>query len=166
MNREFLKKLELSDDAIEKIMAEHGKSVKASEDTLSELESLKNEKSDLEKSLKAITRDNESLNSKYADLETQHNEALKENGSLKTRDLKLSVAIKNNIPLDLADRLMGEDEESLQADAERFAGFVAPKPEPLPMKNNDITEDSNGNNASEDQAYQSLASIFETSSTE
>ena len=166
MNREFLKKLDLSDDAIEKIMAEHGKAVKTIEATLEELETLKSEKSNLEKSLKAVNRDNESLSGKYAELTNQHNEILKEHGSLKTRDLKLSVAIKNNIPLDLADRLMGDDEESLQADAERFAGFVAPKPEPLPMKNNDITEDSNGNNASEDQAYQSLASIFETSPTE
>ena len=42
----------------------------------------------------------------------------------KTTQLKQSIAIKAGLPLDLADRLSGDDEESLKADAERFSGSL------------------------------------------
>ncbi|MDT2593654.1 DUF4355 domain-containing protein [Lactococcus petauri] len=52
----------------------------------------------------------------------------------KTTQLKQSIAIKAGLPLDLADRLSGEDEESLKADAERFSGFIKPSTPPAPPK--------------------------------
>ncbi|MCT1228069.1 DUF4355 domain-containing protein [Lactococcus lactis] len=52
----------------------------------------------------------------------------------KTTQLKQSIAIKAGLPLDLADRLSGDDEESLKADAERFSGFIKPLTPPAPLK--------------------------------
>ena len=52
----------------------------------------------------------------------------------KTTQLKQSIAIKAGLPLDLADRLSGDDEESLKADAERFSGFIKPQTLPAPLK--------------------------------
>ena len=52
----------------------------------------------------------------------------------KTTQLKQSIAIKAGLPLDLADRLSGDDEESLKADAERFSGFIKPQTPPAPLK--------------------------------
>lgn len=52
----------------------------------------------------------------------------------KTTQLKQSIAIKAGLPLDLADRLTGDDEESLKADAERFSGFIKPQTPPAPLK--------------------------------
>lgn len=40
-----------------------------------------------------------------------------------TASLWTKIAIKNGLPLDLADRLVGDDEESLEADAQRIAGY-------------------------------------------
>ena len=41
--------------------------------------------------------------------------------------LKSQVAHENGVPIELADRLIGSTAEELKADAERFAGFMAPK---------------------------------------
>lgn len=53
----------------------------------------------------------------------------------KTAQLKQTIALKAGLPLDLADRLTGDDEESLKADAERFSGFIKPKTPTPPLKN-------------------------------
>lgn len=48
-----------------------------------------------------------------------------------TKALKQKVAIKYNLPFDLADRLKGDSEESLTKDAERLASLVAINNQPL-----------------------------------
>ncbi|MGM0163755.1 capsid assembly scaffolding protein Gp46 family protein [Enterococcus sp. DIV1059_2] len=62
-----------------------------------------------------------------ADLNKQITE--KETVNLRTR-----IALQNGLPIDLADRLIGSDEESIKADAERLAGFVSKKQTPPPLK--------------------------------
>ncbi|MDF2902442.1 MAG: hypothetical protein K0S25_80 [Bacillus sp. (in: firmicutes)] len=52
-----------------------------------------------------------------------------------TVNLRTRIALQNGLPIDLADRLIGSDEESIKADAERLAGFVSKKPTPPPLKN-------------------------------
>lgn len=52
----------------------------------------------------------------------------------KTAQLKQSIALKAGLPLDLADRLTGDDEETLKADAERFSSFIKPSTPPAPPK--------------------------------
>lgn len=54
----------------------------------------------------------------------------------KLKNLKTSIAIKAGIPLELANRLSGETEEELKADAETLAEFVNKKPT-LPLKPNE-----------------------------
>jgi septal ring factor EnvC (AmiA/AmiB activator) len=68
-----------------------------------------------------------------------------------TASLRTKIALQNGLPFDLADRLVGEDEESLKADAERLAGFVKAKEPVPPLKN---SEPPLGND--EDSAYKSL----------
>lgn len=48
-----------------------------------------------------------------------------------TKALKQKVAIKYNLPFDLADRLKGDSEGSLTEDAERLASLVAINNQPL-----------------------------------
>lgn len=55
-----------------------------------------------------------------------------------TANLRTRIALQNGLPIDLADRLIGDDEESIKADAERLAGFVSKKQQtPPPLKNNE-----------------------------
>lgn len=47
--------------------------------------------------------------------------------------LRAKVAHHQNIPFELADRLSGNTEEELAADAETLAKYIAGKPEPAPL---------------------------------
>jgi|SRR5699024_5470759 len=129
MNREFLKELGLEDEAIEKIMKEHGKTIQELKPAKEELEGLQSEKSNLENQLSELQKTLESNQEKLNSVD----ELEKQVKTYKLKNLKTSIANKVGIPLDLADRLNGENEEELKADAEKIAGFVNKK-QPLPMK--------------------------------
>lgn len=54
--------------------------------------------------------------------------------------VKKRVAIQMGIPYEMADRLVGDDEEAIKADAERLASLFKsnePKPKPNPLPLND-----------------------------
>jgi chromosome segregation ATPase len=85
MNREFLKGLGLEDDAIEKIMAEHGKTVNAVkkeiETITTERDDLKQQLSDRDTQLDELSKqvkDNEELTAEINRLKEQNEEATKE----------------------------------------------------------------------------------------
>ena len=62
---------------------------------------------------------------------TQHDQTVKELQEkalrAETSLLKSQVAHENGVPIELADRLVGSTAEELKADAEKVAGFLAPK---------------------------------------
>ncbi|MUN75254.1 capsid assembly scaffolding protein Gp46 family protein [Enterococcus casseliflavus] len=68
-----------------------------------------------------------------------------------TVNLRTRIALQNGLPIDLADRLIGSNEESIKADAERLAGLVSKKQTPPPLKN---TENNLGEG--KDGAYKKL----------
>lgn len=51
-----------------------------------------------------------------------------------TNSLKTRIALKHGLPIDLVDRLAGDDEASITADAEKLAGFVRQKQTVPPLK--------------------------------
>jgi hypothetical protein len=69
-----------------------------------------------------------------------------------TASLRTKIALQNGLPIDLAERLVGEDEESIKADAERLASFVSnQQPTTPPLKNPE-----NHQGEGKDGAYKSL----------
>ncbi|WP_338214748.1 capsid assembly scaffolding protein Gp46 family protein [Lacticaseibacillus salsurivasis] len=74
----------------------------------------------------------------------------KQVAGLQTASMRTKIALKNGLPYDLADRLVGDDEKSIQADAERLSEFVGKKPS-TPLKDPDMGTKTGGNTA-----YQSL----------
>ena len=54
----------------------------------------------------------------------------KELSELKLKALKTQIAMDNNLPPDMADRIKGDDEESMRADAEKLASFVSKRVAP------------------------------------
>lgn len=74
--------------------------------------------------------------------EAEFAELQKVSDEYKASQLKAQIAVRNGLPYDLAKRLQGSDEESLQADAERLSAFVKPKQVIAPMKSNEPEVDS------------------------
>ena len=68
-----------------------------------------------------------------------------------TASMRTKIALQNGLPIDLADRLVGDDEASIKADAERLAGFVNKKQTPPPLR---TTEQPLGEG--KDSAYKAL----------
>lgn len=74
--------------------------------------------------------------------EAEFAELQKVSDGYKASQLKTQIAVRNGLPYDLAERLQGSDEESLQADAERLSAFVKQKQVVAPMKSNEPEVDS------------------------
>lgn len=107
-------------------------------------EELEKEVGTLQTTLNETTEKSKSYDTTISDLNAKI-------AGYETANLRTQIALKNGLPLDLADRLVGEDEESLNADAQRFAGFVksaAPVP-PLGSTEKDAK-------STEDGAYKNL----------
>lgn len=109
---------------------------------LADFEDLKKQLADFE--AKELTYQN-TIN----DLKTRETELASQveslNGDLtKTRlqTAKQRIATEYGLPLDLADRLQGDDEDGFKADAERLASYLAPKQPKPPMKSNEPTIDT------------------------
>lgn len=83
------------------------------------------------------------------DLKTRETELASQveslNGDLnktKLQTAKQRIAIEYGLPLDLADRLQGDDEDGFKADAELLARYLVPKQSTPPMKSNEPTIDT------------------------
>lgn len=94
---------------------------------LKDLESTKEE-------LTAKVAEIETLNAKIAGFESEKKESeerfgsmQKELSSVKLAALKQRIAIEEGVPLEMADRLAGEDEDSVREDAQKVKGFIGVK---------------------------------------
>ena len=121
------------------------------EEKIKEYEALKEENSKLQTELEQKNQFIEE-NKKETSMRTEDYENLeKELSSLKLQQLKQKIAINNGIPLDLANRLSGDNEETLLEDAKALSQFINSNPTPQPLKS---VEDTNVND--EDMAYRQL----------
>ena len=127
MNREFLEKLGLEKEVIDKIMKEHGKTIQSVkpedyDDIKEENKTLKDTVTTLENSLKEFEG--------YEDKLAEKDNKIKE---YELKNLKYRIANENGIPLELASKLSGETEEDLKKDAETLSSFITKK-QTLPLK--------------------------------
>ncbi len=58
---------------------------------------------------------------------TELNNKIKE---YETSSAKMRIALEEGLPLDLADRIQGTDEESMKADAKKLAAYAKPQTDP------------------------------------
>lgn len=127
MNREFLEKLGLEKEVIDKVMAEHGKTIQSVkptdyDDIKADNKTLKDTVATLENSLKEF----EGYESKLVEKDNKIKE-------YEINNLKYRIANENGIPLELASKLSGETEEDLKKDAETLSSFITKK-QTLPLR--------------------------------
>lgn len=114
---------------------------------------LKTRVSDLEKENGALKSAAEASKTSAADYDKQITNLKKQVAGYETANLRTRIALQNGLPYDLADRLVGDDEEAIKADAERLAGFLKPAEPAAPTKSN---EPNVGNSNDEDAALKGM----------
>ena len=108
-------------DAIIKSRLDREKAKYSDYDALAEkIKNLETENTNLKQAITDKETSESTTASKIADLE-------KDVTTWKQKSLKQQIAMKNGLPFDLADRLQGDSEESLNEDAERLASLVSVK---------------------------------------
>lgn len=100
---------------------------------LGEFDQLKTANADLEKQVGTLQSTIEQSKAGQEDYAKQLSDLNSKVAGYETANLRTRIALQNGLPYDLADRLVGEDEESIKADAERLSSFVA-KPHSAPLK--------------------------------
>lgn len=114
-------------DAIIKTRLDREKAKYSDYDTLSEkIKKLETENKSLKQTITDKETSESTTASRIADLE-------KDVTTWKQKSLKQQIAMKNGLPFDLADRLQGDSEESLNEDAERLASLVKVKTYTQPL---------------------------------
>lgn len=104
------------------------------------IKKLETENSNLKQTITDKETSESTTASKIADLE-------KDVTTWKQKSLKQQIAMKNGLPFDLADRLQGDSEESLNEDAERLASLVNVKNYTQPLADKEPTFESKGTDA-------------------
>ena len=113
-----------------------------------ELKNLEKQVGELNSNLTSLSKEKESFDKTLADL----------NGEVKTyklRDMKIRIAREKGIPYEMADRLTGEDEKALAADADSLSKLISTVSKPAappPLKSTEPTGDG------KDSAYKALLS--------
>lgn len=131
MNREFLERLGLEKEVVDQIMKEHGKAIQTAKPE--DYDEIKKQKQSLEQQLQDLQTTLASKDEKYKEFESSISELTSKVKTYETKELKLRIAHENQIPFELAERLSGDTEEDIKADAEKLSSFVARK-QVLPLK--------------------------------
>ena len=128
-------------DAIIKSRLDRGKAKYSDYDALSEkIKKLETENTSLKQTITEKETSESTTASKIADLE-------KDVTTWKQKSLKQQIAMKNGLPFDLADRLQGDSEESLNEDAERLASLVNVKKYTQPLADKEPNFETKGTDA-------------------
>ncbi len=114
---------------------------------------IKSRVKELEKENGSLKSTLEASNQSKADTDKQIADLQEKVTGYETEALRTRIALQNGLPIDLADRLQGNDEESLKADAERLASFVKPAEPKAPPKSN---EPNIGSENDEDAALRGM----------
>jgi septal ring factor EnvC (AmiA/AmiB activator) len=123
-------------ESIEKQYADYAEIKARNTELETEIGALKTTLSETNGKTESYDKDIAELNAKIAGYET---------ANIRTR-----IALQHGIPYDLAGRLVGEDEESITADAKKLAELVGKKEPIAPLKDTEPPVDD------KDGAYKSL----------
>ena len=128
-------------DAIIKSRLDREKAKYSDYDALAEkIKKLETENTSLKQTITDKETSESTTAGKIADLE-------KDVTAWKQKSLKQHIAMKNGLPFDLADRLQGDSEESLNEDAERLASLVNVKNYTQPLADKEPNFESKGTDA-------------------
>lgn len=104
------------------------------EKQLADYEQIKTAKADLENQVGTLQSTIEQSKAGQEEYTKQISELNSKVAGYETANLRTRIALQNGLPFDLAERLVGDDEESIKADAERLSSFVTKQKPSYPPK--------------------------------
>ena len=125
------------------------------ETQLKDLEGIKEQLTSKDSEIEALKAKITDFESEKKANEESYQGMQKELSELKLKALKTNVAIEAGLPADLADRLTGDDEETLKADAEKLASFVGSKKVAPSFKTEEVPTDP------AEAGFREMAQLFE-----
>lgn len=128
--------------------------VKEMETQLKDLEQTKEQLATKDSEIEALKAKINDFEGEKKASEESYQSMQKELSELKLKALKTQIAMDNNIPLDMADRIKGEDEEAMRADAEKLASFVSKRVAPS-FKTEEVSSDP------AEAGFREMAQLFE-----
>lgn len=135
------------DTAIQERLSRQKKSI---EEQYADYAEIKERNAELEAEVGTLKTTLAETNNKYANYDKDVAELNAKIAGYETANMRTRIALQHNIPYDLASRLVGEDEESITADAKKLAELVGHKDPVAPLK--DVEPPIDG----KDGAYKSL----------
>lgn len=100
------------------------------------VEELENENAELHSTVESSKSEKGEFDKQIADLQAKIS-------GYETEKMKTRVALQSGLPLEFANRLRGDDEDSLKRDAETLAGYMQPK-SAAPLKSTEPAVDDKG----------------------
>ena len=143
-------------DAMVKERVERAKksAAKEFETQLKDLEGIKEQLTSKEEEITALKAKIGGFESEKKTSEESYHAMEKELSELKLKALKTQIAMDNNLPPDMADRIKGDDEEAMRADAEKLASYVNRKVAPS-FKTEEVPTDP------AEAGFREMAQLFE-----
>lgn len=135
------------DTAIQERLSRQKKSI---EEQYADYAEIKKRNAELETEVGTLKTTLAETNKKYADYDKDVADLNAKIAGYETANMRTRIALQYGIPFDLAGRLVGEDEESITADAKKLAELVGHKEPIAPLKDVEPTVDD------KDGAYKSL----------
>ncbi len=143
-------------DAMVKERVERAKksAAKEFETQLKDLDSIKEQLTSKDEEITALKAKIGDFESEKKTSEESINSMQKELSELKLKALKTQIAMDNNLPTDMADRIKGDDEEAMRADAQKLASYVNRKVAPS-FKTEEVPSDP------AEAGFREMAQLFE-----
>lgn len=141
MDRKFLEGLNLEKDTVETIMSEYGKSIEKYKADADNLKAMTDKYNAATKEKEDLNQEISALKGQASETETKINGLNQELSDAKLTNMKTRIALDNGLPFNFADRLKGDDEEALKADAEQMAGMIKGQQAPDPLRTTEPTVD-------------------------
>ena len=107
----------------------------ATEKKYADYETLKSDNASLTQQITTLTQTIEEGKTKQKTSETQIEELTRKVKSYETSAMRVKIALQNGIPYDLADRLIGDDEAAITADAKNLSSLMGKQKSAPPLKN-------------------------------
>lgn len=135
------------DKAIKERLARQKESI---EKQFADYEEIKARNQELEKEIGSLRTALKESNAKIENYDKNLSELNAKIAGYETANLRTKIALQHGIPYELASRLVGEDEESITADAKKLAELIGSKEPIPPLKDVEPKIDD------KDSAYKSL----------